>query len=312
MKATLFWMQSGGCGGDTMSLLNMESPDLREFLDMAGVEVLWHPSLSTLPPGEQEKLLQAILAGDKRVDVFCMEGSLIRGPGGTGMYDTHAGQPRKDLVAALAARARFVVAVGTCASFGGIGADGEVEATGLQFHKEAKGGFLGGDFVSAGGLPVVNLPGCPAHCGVISDTIASLLGGDPIPLNPLNAPDRWYGMLIHQGCMRNEYHEYRVEETDFGQKGCLFFHMGCRGPLTHGPCNKLRWNRRNSKTSAGVPCVGCTQPSFPSPYPFFHTRNIAGIPIDLPEGVSRAHYLAYKGMAAAAAPERLVLRKTRV
>jgi hydrogenase small subunit len=88
--------------------------------------------------------------------------------------------------------------------------------------------------------------------------------------------------------------------------------MGCRAPLTHGPCNKLLWNRRSSKTSAGVPCVGCTQPDFPRPEPFFRSRSIADVPLDLPEGVDRAHYLAYKGMAAAAAPERLRTRKTRV
>jgi hydrogenase small subunit len=112
--------------------------------------------------------------------------------------------------------------------------------------------------------------------------------------------------------MRNEYHEYRVEDTNFGDKGCLFFHLGCRGPLTHRPCNKLLWGRRSSKTRVGVPCVGCTRPDIPQSHPFFETQNIAGIPIDLPEGVDRAHYLAYKGMAAAAAPERLRNRDTKL
>ena len=103
-----------------------------------------------------------------------------------------------------------------------------------------------------------------------------------------------------------------MEDADFGKRGCLFFHLGCRGPLTHGPCNKLLWSRRSSKTRVGVPCVGCTRPDFPPPHPFFRTRNIAGIPLDLPEGVDRAHYMAYKGMAAAAAPERLRERKSRI
>jgi hydrogenase small subunit len=62
----------------------------------------------------------------------------------------------------------------------------------------------------------------------------------------------------------------------------------------------------------GVPCFGCTRPDFPQPYPFFQTRNIEGIPLELPDGVDRAHYLAYKGMAAAAAPQRLKDRKTLV
>jgi hydrogenase small subunit len=70
------------------------------------------------------------------------------------------------------------------------------------------------------------------------------------------------------------------------------------------------WNNQSSKTRVGVPCFGCTRPDFPQQYPFFQTRNIEGIPLELPEGVSRAHYMAYKGMAAAAAPKRLKTRKT--
>jgi hydrogenase small subunit len=117
---------------------------------------------------------------------------------------------------------------------------------------------------------------------------------------------------VHQGCTRNEYHEYRVEEWDFAQRGCLFFHKGCHGPLADGPCNKLLWNGRSSKTRAGVPCFGCTSPDFPAPYPMFETRNIEGVPIELPKGISRAHYMVYKGMAAAAAPDRLKKRETSI
>jgi hydrogenase small subunit len=305
-------MQCGGCGGDTMSLLNAEAPNLLDTLKLLDIDVLWHPSLSNTPLGERYKLISRLLNNGQRLDVLCVEGAIIRGPGGTGMYDTFEQKPKKDLLAALARRARFVVAIGTCASFGGIGSDGEVEATGLQFHKWKKGGFLGADFVSKGGTPVITLPGCPCHWAVVCNLLTSLASGKPPALNALNSPEDWYGMLVHQGCLRNEYHEYRVEEEDFGEKGCMFFHLGCRGPLTHGPCNKVLWNRRSSKTSVGVPCVGCTMPDFPQPYPFFKTRNIAGIPIDLPEGVDRAHYLAYKDMAAAAAPDRLKKRKTRI
>jgi Ni,Fe-hydrogenase I small subunit len=118
--------------------------------------------------------------------------------------------------------------------------------------------------------------------------------------------------MVHQGCTRNEYHEYRVEESDFGELGCLFFHMGCAGPLVPGPCNKLLWNRQSSKPRAGVPCFGCTDPEFPKATPFFQTPNIEGIPLSLPMGVNRAHYMVYKGMAAAAAPERLKERTSKV
>ena len=312
MGLKLLWMQCGGCGGDTWSAMSAESPDLREAFEALDVELLWHPSLSCVPPAALGELTDAIGRGEERLDVLCVEGAVIRGPGGTGMYDTVRGGPKKDLVSTLAARAEHVVAIGTCASFGGMGAGGEVEATGLQYTKDQPGGFLGAEYRSGSGRPVINLPGCPCHPEVIVGTLTTLAEGLPLDLTGYATPVDWYGVLVHQGCVRNEYHEYRVEERSFGEKGCMFFHLGCRGPLAHGPCNKLHWNRRSSKTSAGVPCFGCTQPDFPRAEPFFQSRNVAGVPLDLPEGVDRAHYLAYKSMAAAAAPERLRTRQTRV
>ncbi len=312
MRRTLYWLQCGGCGADSMALLSLEAPDLAELLRLLDIDLLWHPSLSNDSPKRHRERLDAILGGDQRLDVLCVEGAIIRGPGGTGMYNTFDGRPKKDLAAALAKRAHLVIAVGTCASFGGVGSDGDTEGTGLQFRGRTRGGFLGADFRSLSGQPVINLPGCPCHYDVVGGVLAAQDLGTPLPLDDYQAPLEWYGLLVHQGCVRNEYHEYRVEEREFGEKGCLYFFRGCHGPTAYGPCNKLLWNRRNSKTRVGVPCHGCTEPDFPQPYPFFRTRSIADVPLDLPNGVDRAHYIAYKTMAAAAAPERLRERKTRV
>jgi hydrogenase small subunit len=92
----------------------------------------------------------------------------------------------------------------------------------------------------------------------------------------------------------------------------MFFHLGCKGPTTNTACNKYLWNEVNSKTRAGVPCFGCARPDFPQEYSFFETPNIVNTPIELPKGVDRAHYLAYKDMAAAAAPKRLKDRTQKV
>jgi hydrogenase small subunit len=310
MTCNLYWLQCGGCGGDTWSLFNAESPNIVELFNFFDIELLWHPSLSVNRLNNQQEINESLLSGEMPLDILCLEGSILRGPGGTGMFDEMFGKPKKDLVASLAERAKYILAVGTCASFGGIGVNTEIEATGLQFIKAEEGGFLGKEFKSASGLPVVNLPGCPCHCDILVGTLAALTSGSPIELGEFNTPLEWYSMMVHQGCTRNEYHEYRVEDRIFGEKGCMFFHLGCHGPLAHGPCNKLLWSKRSSKTRVGVPCFGCTRPDFPQHYPFFETRNIEGIPIELPEGISRAHYMAYKGMAAAAAPHRLTTRKT--
>lgn len=312
MAINLYWMQVGGCGGDTMSFLNANSPNLVELFESLDIKLLWHPSLSTLSARAHDELLESLMQGEQTLDILVVEGSIICGPASTGMFDTRHGRPKKDITAALAQQARWVVAAGTCAAFGGIGADTPTQSTGLQFQKKQPGGLLGKGFRSGAGLPVINLAGCPCHPAVIAGALSALVDAQPLELDEFNRPLDWYGMTVHQGCTRNEYHEYRVEELDFGQRGCLFFHMGCHGPLTDGPCNKLLWNGRSSKTRAGVPCFGCTSPDFPSATPFFETRNIEGIPIELPKGISRAHYLVYKGMAAAAAPERLKKRETNI
>ncbi|MBF0499765.1 MAG: NADH:ubiquinone oxidoreductase [Candidatus Riflebacteria bacterium] len=312
MGKSLYWLTAGGCGGDTMSLLNMESPDTLEFFDYLQLELLWHPSLSTYKFSEYNSINEQILSDKVRLDILCVEGSVIRGPGGTGMFQAFDGTPKKDLIAGLAQKAEVVIAVGTCASFGGIGSDGEIEATGLMFHKEKKGGFLGENFKARGGLPVINISGCPCHCEAVRGTLSALVENVPLELDEFNRPVEWYGMLVHQGCTRNEYHEYRIEEKDFGEKGCLFFFKGCYGPLVFGPCNKILWNRRSSKTRVGVPCFGCTSPDFPRKYPFFETPNIEGLPILLPKGLDRAHYMAFKSIAAASAPDRLIKRITKI
>jgi len=295
-----------------MSMLNAESPNIIEIIEGLNIDILWHPSFSFAPPAEHRRLLAALIDRKAGLDILCIEGAVIRGPDNTGLFETFEGKPKKDLVRQLADRAGIVIAVGTCASFGGVTGAGETDAVGLQFFKKEAGGFLGSGFRSGKGLPVINLPGCPIHPTVLAGTLTALITGVPLDLNTYNAPSEYYSMLVHQGCTRNEYHEYRIEETDFGQKGCLFFHLGCKGPMAHAPCNKFLWNSRNCKTRSGVPCNGCTEPDFPGDDPFFYTPNIVGLPINLPDGVNRPHYLAYKSMAAASAPERLKHRKTEV
>jgi NiFe hydrogenase small subunit HydA len=310
MAKTLYWIQGGSCGGDTWSLFNADTPDLIELFDFMGLQLLWHQALSAISADELQTLNDNILSGQQPLDILCLEGSVIHGPNGTGRFDMLPSGPKMELIEALAHKAKYVLAVGTCASFGGIGADSGITATGLQFTKWEMGGLLGQGFRTPSGYPVINLPGCPCHCEVVVGTLSAVGADMPLDLGHYNTPANWYGVMVHQGCTRNEYHEYRVEEKKFGERGCLFFYMGCHGPLVTGPCNKVLWNRRSSKTRVGVPCFGCTRPDFPQQYPFFETRNIEGIPIELPDGVSRAHYMAYKGMAAAAAPKRLIKRKT--
>ena len=311
-KQNVYWTQAGGCSGDTMALLNANSPSITEAGLSAGVHLLWHPVFSALSPHEYSELVASLLEEKTALDVLCVEGSVLTGPDGSGLYARHNDGSKAELIKELAMKARFVFAIGTCAAFGGIQRISEMQGQGLQFNGRTPGGFLGSDFRARSGYPVINLPGCPAHPSVVIGTISAFLAGVDLELNDYNSPLEYFSTLVHQGCTRNEYHEFQIEDTDFGQNGCMFFHMGCHGPLSHGPCNKFLWNNRNCKTRNGTPCVGCTEPDFPQEERFFATPSIVGLPVRLPDGVDRPYYLAYKGIAAAAAPERLRRRKTRV
>lgn len=307
-KTTLLWIQAGACSGETMALLCAENPDIRQLLSIHDIELLWNPSLSGEPVKVLHERVDAILDGRLALDILCVEGSIVTGPAGTGMYDRFRRDEGKHrVIEKLARKARHVVAMGTCAAYGGIHAapPNPADCIGLQFDKLKPGGLLDADWRARGGLPVVNVAGCPAHPSAMTGTLAMLAAGQTLELDAINRPRPWFDVPVHGGCTRNEYHEYNIEDVSLGGEACLFFNLGCKGPVTRAVCNKELWNGQNSKTRAGVPCFGCTSPAFPLDGNMFVTEKLGNIPIKLPEGVDRARYIAYKHLAQQAAPQRL-------
>ena len=178
---TVLWLQSGGCGGCTMSLLCAEAPDLSATLASANIRVLWHPTRSEETGAEALAIFEAVLSGDIRLDALCVEGAMLRGPNGTGRFHPLAGTgtPTIDWVRRLAQVAETVVAVGTCAAYGGSTAAGSnpADACGLQYDGRRPGGALGADFRARSGLPVVNVAGCPTHPNWVTETLMLLAAG---------------------------------------------------------------------------------------------------------------------------------------
>jgi NiFe hydrogenase small subunit HydA len=306
--ATLLWMQAGSCSGDTMSLLCADDPDLPRFLALNGIDLLWQPSLTAEPVSVLHRRVDAILGGTLELDILCVEGSIVTGPAGSGLFDRYRrGEGKHRVIEALAGRARHVVAMGTCAAFGGVHAapPNPTDCVGLQFSGERPGGLLPAQWRARGGLPVVNVAGCPAHPLAMTGTLAFLAAGLPLALDAINRPRQWFDVPVHSGCSRNEYHEYDVEDTELGGDACLFFNLGCKGPVTRAVCNTELWNRRSSKTRVGVPCFGCTGPGFPADGNLFVTEKLGTVPLKLPEGVDRPKYMAYKQLAKQAMPGRL-------
>ncbi len=308
----ILWLQSGGCGGCTMSLLCAEGPDLITTFDSAGIRMLWHPGLSEETGSEALAVFERVRSGELRLDALCVEGSLLRGPNGTGRFHVLAGtgRPTIEWVRELSALAEHVVAVGTCAAYGGVTAAGNnpADACGLQYDGRREGGALGAQFRSRSGLPVINVAGCPTHPNWVTETLmllaAGLLGAQD--LDAYRRPRFYADHLVHHGCPRNEYYEFKASAEKLSDLGCMMEHLGCLGTQAHADCNTRSWNGEGSCTRGGYACINCTAPEFEEPgHAFLDTPKVAGIPVGLPTDMPKAWFIALSSLAKAATPERL-------
>ncbi len=281
-RIKLLWLQGVTCNGNTHSFLN--HPHLSRILEP--YEWLYHPLLPSVLS------LEEIVTCKHECDVLILEGT----------YDPQmqrAGVALEQIVKHYAKNARHIIAAGSCASFGGIfKASAPQRNSGLGFEK--------GPLLSDHRL--INLPGCPLHPEWLGFVLQMISAGKTIACDDLSRPKALFSYLAHHGCNRNEYFEWKVDSKDFGLKeGCLFYEHGCRGPMTHAPCNRILWNEISSKTRAGTPCFGCTEPDFPRSG-MFETKTNMSIPQEVPLGVSKRAYLTVTGMAKSFHIERLEQR----
>jgi Ni,Fe-hydrogenase I small subunit len=210
----------------------------------------------------------------------------------------------------LAARARYCIAIGTCSAFGGVSAGGPnpTDACGLQFEGRYPGGLLGTAYRSGAGLPAINVAGCPTHPGWVTDTLMTLAleGLRAEDLDAFARPRLYADHLVHHGCPRNEFYEYKASARAPSHLGCLMEHLGCLGTQAHADCNTRLWNGSGSCTRGGYACINCTSPEFEEPgHVFQETPSLAGIPIGLPTDMPKAWFIALSSLAKAAMPERL-------
>ncbi|MBL9055283.1 MAG: HupU protein [Rhodobacteraceae bacterium] len=307
---TLLWLQASGCGGCTMSLLCAENPGLADLLADAGIELLWHPALSVETGAEARALLERIESGQQPLDILCVEGAIARGPRGTGRYQMLSGTGRSlmDWVASLAPRAAHVVAVGSCAAYGGVTAAGgnPSDAVGLQYEGAHPGGLLPAGWRAGAGGAVINVAGCPTHPGWVTETLMMLAAGEAVALDGYQRPRFYADHLVHHGCPKNEFYEYKASARELSQLGCMMENLGCIGTQAVGDCNTRPWNGEGSCTKGGYPCINCTAPEFEDPrHPFTETPKIAGIPVGLPTDMPKAWFMALASLSKAATPERL-------
>ncbi len=275
-KLKVIWLQGITCNGNTHSFLN--DPSLETLLER--IEFLHHPLLPCTMS------LSALVENLPESDVLIMEGAYRADFERSGMR-------MEKLLLSLAMKTSHIVSMGSCASFGGIFKEYAPEhISGILYDKTNLSGPL-----KSLEEKVITLSGCPAHPEWLSYVLGMIGSGRRITLDEYRRPKELYAYLVHNGCLRNEYFEWKVDSRTFGTKeGCLFYVQGCQGPFTHGSCNKILWNGVSSKTRSGTPCVGCTEPAFPRTE-LFHTKTYMSIPAEMPIGVPKRSYLALAGAA---------------
>jgi len=161
-------------------------------------------------------------------------------------------------------KAKAIVAVGDCASFGGIPA-GKPNPTGCKPVSEI-----------VKGVPIINIQGCPPHPDWVLGTLVHVLLFGLPELDDKARPKLFFGETIHQNCPNYSYFQEGKMAKKFGEKGCLI-ELGCKGPMAMSDCPLRKWNGGvNWCIGAGSPCIGCSSDTFPDGMAPFYS----GLPKD--------------------------------
>ena len=274
-KPKIIWIQGVSCNGNAHSFFN--HPELFEIL--SNFELLYHPLIET------SYSLVDVVKCELECDILIIEGSYKAGLHKYGMDISKA-------ILHYASKASRVIATGTCASYGGMFALSDEELSGFCYSQD-----IPNENYNSYKDKLVLLPGCPIHPKWLSFVLMMIKEDKALLLDEMHRPRELYGFTVHTGCSRNEYFEWKIDMKGFGKKeGCLFYEHGCQAPFTRGSCNKILWNDISSKTIAGTPCFGCTEPSFPKSN-LFETKTNMGIPAHMPLGVPKRAYLTLTGIA---------------
>src|SRR5689334_15681531 len=275
----IIWITAGlSCDGDTISVTNAEQPSIEDVL-MGAIPGLpkvhlHNPVLAVEVGDDFMKYFYQAEKGQLDPFVLVVEGSIpnerIKSEGYWAAWGTNhdTGQPITtcEWIDRLAPKAWGVIAVGTCATYGGIHAMAG-NPTGCMGLSD----YLGKEFRSAGGLPIVNIPGCPVQPDNFTETLLYLLyqasGLTPIiPLDDQLRPTWLFGKTVHEGCDRGGYYEQGDFANEYGSSKCLV-KIGCWGPVVNCNVTKRGWMRGiGGCPNVGGICIACTMPGFPDKF----------------------------------------------
>ncbi len=255
----IIWLVGASDTGCSISFLNKVSnadgPDPVELLTQT-ISLDYHPNVMAAAGDLAVASANHTYNDNPGGYYLAVEGSIPQGENGkycTVWEENGESVTAKDALLRFAANAAGIIAVGTCASYGGVcsGSPNPTDSVGV---KSALAG--------TNPPPIINIPGCPVHPDWLIGTIAMVLTTGIPELDAQGRPKKYFGQKAQcPTCFRREQRPYA---DALGQDtGCMKL-LGCKGSKTAGDCTTRGWNNGVSWCqTANAPCHGCTEPGFP-------------------------------------------------
>ena len=280
----VLWINAGlSCDGDSVALTAATQPSIEEIAlgalpGLPQIAVHWPLiDFECGPNGGADDFLEWFFKADRgelEPFVLVVEGSIPNEKLHDDGYwcgfgnNPATGQPMttSEWLDRLAPKATAIVAAGTCATYGGIHAMAG-NPTGAMGVPD----YLGWEWKSKAGIPIVCVPGCPIQPDNLSETLTYLLymATDQAPMIPLDEalrPTWLFGKTVHEGCDRAGYYEQADFATEYGSPKCIV-KLGCWGPVVKCNVPKRGWmNGMGGCPNVGGICIGCTMPGFPDKF----------------------------------------------
>ena len=274
-RVPVIWIELQDCAGNTEALLRSSAPTVDDLLfDVLSLE--FHHALMACAGNDAEHQLDDAVEHFKGKYLLFVEGSIPTAINGNYGTIGPSGETFQEHLARLSKDAAAVVAVGTCATFGGVPAasPNPTGAVGVM------------DLVK--GKPIVNIPACPANpANMVGVVLHYVLTGQVPELDSLLRPKFAFGYRIHDNCERRAHFDAGEFVEEWGDEGaknnwCLY-KVGCKGPMTFNNCSIIRYNDgANWPVGVGRGCIGCSEPDFWDKYAY--ERPMATARIKAPTG----------------------------
>jgi len=252
-RPSVIWLSFQECTGCTESLTRSHSPSV-ESLILEQVSLDYHHTLQVASGEAAEHAREVAMNENHGKYLLVVDGSIPTRDGG--VYSTIAGISNLDMLKEVAEGAAAIIAVGSCAAFGGI----------PHARPNPTGAVPVSDIITD--KPIVNVSGCPPIPTVITGVLAHFLTFSKLPdLDGLGRPLAFYGQSIHDRCYRRPFYDKGLFAESFddegARKGWCLYRLGCKGPATYNACATTKWNEGTSfPIEAGHPCLGCSEPDF--------------------------------------------------